>query len=531
MWNEFKRISMDCVGSSIVPNGDGYPATLGPNQVCTLQGSQPGVPSTPGTAYLQAAYDYNGNQWRNFGLLLVFFIGFAVMQMLSMEFFKHGRGAPAIQVYQPENKERKALNEKLQSAKEKFRKGEAEQDLSSMTTAEKPFTWEDLCYDVPVSGGQKRLLDHVFGYVKPGTLTALMGASGAGKTTLLDVLACRKTVGVISGDLLVNGRPLAADFQRGTAYVEQQDVHEFTATVREAFRFSAYLRQPAHVSKEEKDAYVEDVIQLLELEDQADAMIGFPGFGLSVEARKRVTIGVELAAKPQLLLFLDEPTSGLDGQSAYNLVRFLKKLAAAGQAILCTIHQPNALLFENFDRLLLLKSGGRTVYFGDIGQDSHVIRDYFARNGAECPATTNPAEFMLDAIGAGSKRRIGNKDWADRWLESEDFAQVKREIAQIKEQSLAKEDVIDPDAKKQYAAPFMTQLRVVSRRTLTAFYRMPDYEFTRLFNHIAISLFTSLTFLMLGNNLVTLQYRVFDIFIATVMPVSSPTFPFCESVI
>jgi hypothetical protein len=61
----------------------------------------------------------------------------------------------------------------------------------------------------------------------------------------------------------------------------------------------------------------------------------FPGFGLTVEARKRLTIGVELAAKPELLLFLDEPTSGLDGQSAYNIVRFLKKLTAAGQKILC----------------------------------------------------------------------------------------------------------------------------------------------------------------------------------------------------
>jgi len=94
--------------------------------------------------------------------------------------------------------------------------------------------------------------------------------------------------------------------------------------------------------------YVEEIIELLELQDLADAMIGFVGFGLNVEARKRLTIGVELAAKPQLLLFLDEPTSGLDGQSAFNIVRFLRKLAAGGQAILCTIHQPNAMLFENF---------------------------------------------------------------------------------------------------------------------------------------------------------------------------------------
>lgn len=45
----------------------------------------------------------------------------------------------------------------------------------------KVFTWENLNYHVPVSGGQRRLLHDVFGYVKPGSLTALMGASGAGE--------------------------------------------------------------------------------------------------------------------------------------------------------------------------------------------------------------------------------------------------------------------------------------------------------------------------------------------------------------
>jgi ATP-binding cassette subfamily G (WHITE) protein 2 (SNQ2) len=145
-----------------------------------------------------------------------------------------------------------------------------------------------------------------------------------------------------------------------TCVAEQLDVHEGTTTVREAMRFSAYLRQPANVSKEAKDAYVEEMIELLELQPLGDALV----FTLSVEgksdpslchilftvaaARKRLTIGVELASKPELLLFLDEPTSGLDGQSAWNLVRFLRKLADAGQAILCTIHQPSALLFESF---------------------------------------------------------------------------------------------------------------------------------------------------------------------------------------
>ena len=105
-----------------------------------------------------------------------------------------------------------------------------------------------------------------------------MGVSGAGKTTLLDVLAQRISTGVISGDMLVNGKPLESSFQRrtgsfttrfdghavnlGTGYVQQQDLHLETSTVREALRFSAMLRQPKSVSKKEKYRHVEDVIEV-----------------------------------------------------------------------------------------------------------------------------------------------------------------------------------------------------------------------------------------------------------------------------
>ncbi|CEQ38617.1 SPOSA6832_00050, partial [Sporobolomyces salmonicolor] len=510
----FKRINLLCDSTYILPhNLNGafpqYPSELGPNQVCTLAGSRPGNAYVAGRDYIEASFQYDiSQQWRNWGIVIVFFVGFNIIQAGLAEYLKHGADAPAINVFAKENKERKALNETLEKNKEAFRRGEIEQDLGDDVAHTKPFT-----YTVPVPGGERQLLDHVFGYVsqslftvKPGQLTALMGSSGAGKTTLLDVLANRKTIGVIGGDRLLAGR------------VEQMDTHEATATIREAFRFSAYLRQPAHVSKAEKDAYVEQVIQLLELEDKADAMIGFPGFGLDVEARKRVTIGVELAAKPQLLLFLDEPTSGLDGQSAYNVVRFLRKLAAAGQAVLVTIHQPNALLFENFDRLLLLKAGGRTVYFGDIGKDSHVLQEYLASHGAICPPKANPAEYMLEAIGAGSGKAIGNRDWADLWLESPEFAKVKREIEELKQQGLAMPDKTDAHLTTEYATNFLHQLQVVSHRTFLAFYRSPDYGFTRLFNHISIALAVGLTFLNLDHSAASLQYRVFAIFFITVIP-------------
>lgn len=89
---------------------------------------------------------------------------------------------------------------------------------------------------------------------------------------------------------------------------QQQDLHLETATVRESLRFSAMLRQPKSVSKQEKHDYVEDVLRMLGMEDFAEAIVGVPGEGLNVEQRKLLTIGVELAAKPKLLLFLDEPT-------------------------------------------------------------------------------------------------------------------------------------------------------------------------------------------------------------------------------
>jgi len=91
-------------------------------------------------------------------------------------------------------------------------------------------TWSNVCYDVDVKGEKRRLLDNVNGYVKPGALTALMGESGAGKTTLLNVLAQRVSTGVITGDFMVNGKPLPKSFQRQTAYCQQEDTHLSTAT-------------------------------------------------------------------------------------------------------------------------------------------------------------------------------------------------------------------------------------------------------------------------------------------------------------
>lgn len=149
---------------------------------------------------------------------------------------------------------------------------------------------------------------------------------------LLNALSERTTIGVVTGDRFVNGQALPADFQAQTGYCQQTDTHEPTSSVREAILFSATLRQPQDVPLAEKQAHAEKCLLMCGLQRFADAIVGT----LGVEHRKRLTIAVELAAKPKLLLFLDEPTSGLDSQSAWAIVSFLRTLADNGQAILCT---------------------------------------------------------------------------------------------------------------------------------------------------------------------------------------------------
>jgi len=289
-------------------------------------------------------------------------------------------------------------------------------------------------------------------------------------------------MGVVSGEMLVDGQPRDESFQRKTGYVQQQDLHLHTATVREALNFSALLRQPPRYSRQEKLEYVDTVISLLNMEKYSDAFIGIPGEGLNVEQRKRLTIGVELAARPELLLFLDEPTSGLDSQTSWSICDLMEKLTRNGQAILCTIHQPSAMLFQRFDRLLLL-SKGRTIYFGDVGKNSQVLVDYFTRNGAHSrPPGANPAEYMLEVIGAapGAHTEI---DWPEVWRNSPEYNKVQAELDRFMEycSSDKMQNNDDLSAYQEFAAPPNDQFLEVTKRVFQQYWRMPSYIYSKAF--------------------------------------------------
>ncbi|KAH7201053.1 ABC-2 type transporter-domain-containing protein [Fusarium oxysporum] len=514
MANEFAYLTLQCEPPYLVPQG---PNARPQNQGCTLAGASLGSTSVSGAAYIQESFTYTRSHlWRNFGFLWAFFIFFVFLTALGMELMKPNVGGGAITVFKRGQVPKKVEESIATGGRAKGDKhdeesgrsdpvanGDAERTKSDeqitqeVAKNETVFTFQNINYTIPYEKGERKLLNDVQGYVRPGKLTALMGASGAGKTTLLNGLAQRLNFGTITGDFLVDGRPLPKSFQRATGFAEQMDIHEPTATVREALQFSALLRQPKEVSKQEKMEYCETIIDLLEMRDIAGAIIGTVGQGLNAEQRKRLTIGVELASKPELLI----------------------KLADAGQAVLCTIHQPSAVLFENFDELLLLKSGGRVVYHGPLGHDSENLINYFESNGGpKCPPHANPAEYMLDAIGAGNPDYDG-QDWGDVWAESSERQKRSQEIEEMIERRRNVEPSKSLKDDREYAMPLSTQTYAVVRRSFVSFWRSPDYIFGNFMLHIATGLFNCFTFYKIGFASIDYQNRLFSIFMTlTISP-------------
>ncbi|KAM0307410.1 hypothetical protein ACHAPM_000125 [Fusarium culmorum] len=521
--NEFHGKIIPCVGNSLVPSGPGF--NNGDHQACAgVGGAKPGQTFVTGDDYLASlSYGYD-HLWRNFGIIWAWWLLFvAITIFFTSKWHASSEDGPSLVIPRENAHITAALrqsDEEGQTKGEKKMVGSQEDgvisgdDTDTSAVADNlvrntsVFTWKNLTYTVKTPSGDRVLLDNVQGWVKPGMLGALMGASGAGKTTLLDVLAQRKTDGTIRGSIMVDGRPLPVSFQRSAGYCEQLDVHEPYATVREALEFSALLRQSRDTPREDKLKYVDTIIDLLELHDIADTLIGKVGAGLSVEQRKRVTIGVELVSKPSILIFLDEPTSGLDGQSAYNTVRFLRKLAAVGQAVLVTIHQPSAQLFSQFDTLLLLAKGGKTVYFGDIGDQAKTVSGYFGRYGAPCPKDVNPAEFIIDVVSGHLSQ---GKDWNQVWLSSPEHATVEKELDHMITDAASKPPGTTEDG-YEFATSLWEQTKLVTQRMNVSLYRNTDYINNKYALHVFSALFNGFTFWQIGSSVAELQLKLFTIF-------------------
>lgn len=227
--NEFHGREFIC--SAIMPP---YSPLQGESWICNTVGAVAGRATVSGDAFIAANYQYYwSHAWRNFGIIIAFLVVFMITYVCATEFSGATKSSAEVLVFRRGKVPAFMLDNKAAAEAQPDEesgsgssKGESSAggngDVNVLQPQTDVFVWKDVVYDIEIKKEGRRLLDHVSGWVKPGTLTALMGVSGAGKTTLLDVLAQRTTMGVITGDMLVNGNPLDESFQRKTGYVQQQ---------------------------------------------------------------------------------------------------------------------------------------------------------------------------------------------------------------------------------------------------------------------------------------------------------------------
>lgn len=354
----------------------------------------------------------------------------------------------------------------------------------SVSKSRARFSFSNVKY--AVESGKRVLLNGISGHAMGGKVVLLMGESGAGKSTLLDVCAMRKTMKKgtsVDGDIRLNGNSITQDIiSHFTGYCEQTDMHIGEATVREAVRFSAKLRLPASIPVKEKNRKAMEALDLLDLTSYSDFLVKSLGNG----ELKLLTMALEVVAEP-VVLFLDEPTSGISASSALVVANALRKIADTGTCVICTLHQPSTEVFSMFDQLLLLKRGGHQVYFGDIGRNGAILRSYFESIGAiEMKPDVNPADWVLDVVADESI------NFAQEWRNSKENAAIEKETVRLAEPGSEDSDISNGQFQ---GVNKLVQLREVIRRQFWRYWRLPEYNFTRVIMMFAIAVLIGLLFL------------------------------------
>ncbi len=185
--------------------------------------------------------------------------------------------------------------------------------------------------DLRKSYGSHLALDGVSFDVQAGELFGLLGPNGAGKTTLLSIASC--LLEASGGEARILGRKASTHdrpLRRSLGIVPQDSAVYGELTARENLAFFGSLYGLSGAKLQER---VDAVLAAIGLSDRAhDRVANFSG-GMT----RRLNLGAALVHEPKLLL-LDEPTTGVDPQSRNHIFEEVRRLAAAGVAIVYTSH-------------------------------------------------------------------------------------------------------------------------------------------------------------------------------------------------
>lgn len=177
MLNEFRGREFPCV--SFTPSGPGYEGASGQQVLCNAVSAKPGETVVFGTDYVRTAYKYdNAHFWRNYGILVAYIVFFLCTYLFATEMVTAKKSKGEVLVFPRGSLPRSKKDEETGDGVSPVVDGSASvntgETLHGIQRQTKTFHWSDVCYDITIKGEPRRILDHVDGWVKPGTLTALM---------------------------------------------------------------------------------------------------------------------------------------------------------------------------------------------------------------------------------------------------------------------------------------------------------------------------------------------------------------------
>ena len=209
------------------------------------------------------------------------------------------------------------------------------------------------------TGKPLTLLDDISLVVRPKEFVCVLGPSGSGKSTLLAILSGRNPPS--AGTVTINGEDLCADFEAlkaDIAVVPQKDILHDSLAVGAALRYTAELRLPSDLTRDDLEASVSDILEVVGLTSRRHNLIRH----LSGGQVKRASLANELVARPSLL-FLDEVTSGLDEQTDREVMQLFRQVADGGKTVVCITHSL-ANVEATCHLVVILTEAGRLAFMG-----------------------------------------------------------------------------------------------------------------------------------------------------------------------
>jgi iron complex transport system ATP-binding protein len=208
---------------------------------------------------------------------------------------------------------------------------------------------------ITVNYGAREAVSDVSLRARPGQLIAIVGPNGAGKSTLLRAL--NHSIGAVSGDVLLDGRPLESYARRAIArriaVVAQEADLRFPVTVMEFVLGGRYAWSSAWGWESDQDVEIaRRILRETELEDFESRLMN----ELSGGERQRAVVARALATEAKVFL-LDEPTANLDLAHQATMLRLVRGRCDDQQSAAIVVTHDINLAAEFADQVMLLKNG------------------------------------------------------------------------------------------------------------------------------------------------------------------------------